>query len=654
MAVASVDDRELIKAMSWFDGFVVALANPSFLLTALGGSVLSLGGWGATIVWTFSVVIGALHNNIYAEVATMFPKLSGGVAVYAHEAWKRYTSFVGPIAAVGYWLGWSVVLSLNGAIVGFMLQARFFPDSTFGSTTKDWGIVDFYSSPAILVGAVAILVIWAANVWGVRPAVWTGYVTGGLLLFPLFVLIVVPYITGDWSSSNLHNFIDWGNFNTYETQGSGDSIVYNDGWRLVITWLYLMCWSSYGFECCASFAPEYHDPVRDTAKALRAAAVFGIFVYALLPIGALGTFGDQNVTLQNTLTFYGDTFEILLGNTAADILVIMLCAGIVLSMNTATMDGSRALYGISQDGMTIRWLGKLNRNNVPGNAMTLDAVLNLVLLFVAIGALAGGGYLKILAVSNFGYVIAHIFAISGFLLLRKDRPGWPQADQAGKDVGTARGPLPGAGHHLRGRRLVVVQPDRLLRRQRGLPLGPDRAHHRGRALHLPRRGRGQGAPALEPPGSGHACRGAVGRRAVTNGLTGRRGSAPRRPVRMYSSCVAPPRSRSPATAASSTSWPTARSTSAPAGAPGRRSRSPLPTTRRSARSIAATGATGWLAFGGFFLICLLVVWQLNPATLIFLIPAGMMTWFTLFRPMVRRRHWRAIQALTRRWTLRAE
>ena len=210
MAVASVDDRELIKAMSWFDGFVVALANPSFLLTALGGSVLSLGGWGATIVWTFSVLIGALHNNIYAEVATMFPKLSGGVAVYAHEAWKRYTSFVGPIAAVGYWLGWSVVLSLNGAIVGFLLQARFFPDSTFGNTNEDWGIVNFYSSPAILIGAVAILVIWAANVWGVRPAVWTGYVTGGLLLFPLFVLIVVPYITGDWSSSNLHNLIDCG------------------------------------------------------------------------------------------------------------------------------------------------------------------------------------------------------------------------------------------------------------------------------------------------------------------------------------------------------------------------------------------------------------------------------------------------------------
>ena len=133
-----------------------------------------------------------------------------------------------------------------------------------------------------------IVIIWAANVFGVRPAVWTGYVTGVLLLFPLFVLIFLPYITGDWSSSNLHSFIDWGNTQTAQTTGSGDSLVYNNGWRLVITWLYLMCWSSYGFECCASFAPEYRDPERDTAKALRAAAVFGVFVYALLPIGRPG------------------------------------------------------------------------------------------------------------------------------------------------------------------------------------------------------------------------------------------------------------------------------------------------------------------------------------------------------------------------------
>ena len=151
----------------------------------------------------------------------MFPKLSGGVAVYAHEAWKRYTSFVGPIAAVGYWLGWSVVLSLNGAIVGCLLQARSSPDSTFGIDAQGaiWGIVNFYSSPAILdrrrhdprdLGGQRL----GRPPRGLdrlrdrRPAAVPARSSSSSC----------PYITGDWSSSNLHNFIDWGNFNTYETR----------------------------------------------------------------------------------------------------------------------------------------------------------------------------------------------------------------------------------------------------------------------------------------------------------------------------------------------------------------------------------------------------------------------------------------------------
>ena len=86
---------------------------------------------------------------------------------------------------------------------------------------------------------------------------------------------------------------------------------------------------------------------------------------------------------------------------------------------------------------------------------------------------------------------------------------------------------------------------------------------------------------------------------------------------------------------------------------GRRSRSRRPTTRRSARSTAATGARAGSSSAASG--CSASLGRRDPPDqLLFLIPAGMMTWFTLFRPMVRRRHWRAIQALTRRWTLRAE
>ena len=88
--------------------------------------MVSLGGWGAVIVWLISVCLGALHNVIYCELAAMFPDKAGGIAFYAHEAWKRYLSFIGPMAAFGYWIGWSVVLAVNGVIVGGLLQAEFF------------------------------------------------------------------------------------------------------------------------------------------------------------------------------------------------------------------------------------------------------------------------------------------------------------------------------------------------------------------------------------------------------------------------------------------------------------------------------------------------------------------------------------------------
>jgi amino acid transporter len=89
-------------------------------------------------------------------------------------------------------------------------------------------------------------------------------------------------------------------------------------------------------------------------------------------------------------------------------------------MNTATMDGSRALYGISKDGMTIKQLGKLNRFHVPALAMTIDAILNLLLIT------RYGSPLQILAVSNVGYVFATCTALSAFVLLRRDRPNWPR------------------------------------------------------------------------------------------------------------------------------------------------------------------------------------------------------------------------------------
>ncbi len=399
MAEARVEERELVKAMTWWDGFMVALANPGFLFAALGGSVGALGTAGAAALWTIAVLLGAFQNNIYAELATMFPNKAGGIALYAHEAWRKYCAPLGAIATFGYWFAWSSVLAVSGLIVGTLLQAQFF-------STADWSFqgAGFELNLPIAIAIVTILLVWFINSRGVRSVVGFSYVTGALLLIPTLALMFLPYLTGDFKSANL----EW-------------SIGENGGIALALTWMYFMVWSAYGFETVAAFAPEYHDTSRDTPRALRAAALFSVLVYALLPLGLGGTLGTEAVAADASLiSFYKEAFDALGGALIGGALTLCLVGGLILTMSTATMDGSRALYGIAKDGMTVRQLAVLNNRNVPERGMALDALLNILMVTFL------GSTLEILAAGNLGYLLAHVLALSGFLLLRKDRPDWPR------------------------------------------------------------------------------------------------------------------------------------------------------------------------------------------------------------------------------------
>jgi amino acid transporter len=401
VAQAVVEERQLLKALRWYDGFVVALANPGFLIGSLGYSIGALGGWGAVTLWSISMAIGLLSNWIYSESAAMFPDKPGGIALYAHEGWRRYFSLVGPVATFGYWFAWSTVLSIFGIIVGSLVVTQWFPgeDWTFSTGTADnLGL-------AHIIGAGVIVAVWLFNIFGIRPAVWVAYITGALLMVPLAVFIVLPYLTGDWQSSNL----TWGLDNPDYHWG---------GLKEALVWLFIMGWSAYGVETCAAFAPEYKDTVRDTTIALRSSAIFSLGVYALLPLGITGAVGEQ-AAIDDPVAFYVPAFTEIVGG-AADLMVVLLIASLVLSMNTATADGSRALYGIARDQMTIRQLYHLNRYRVPARAMTIDMVMNILLLFFV------GNTLAILITGNLGYISAHFFALTGFILLRRDRPNWPR------------------------------------------------------------------------------------------------------------------------------------------------------------------------------------------------------------------------------------
>ncbi len=351
MAEAFVEERQLLKSLRWWDGFVIALCNPGFLIASLGFSMGALGTWGAVLLWAISAGVGMLQTWIYAESASMFPDKPGGISLYAHEGWRGRFSLAGPIGAFGYWIGWSVVLSIFGKVIGDLIQSQWFPGATWSVFD---GTVHLGLSHFIAVGC--IVAVWLLNVFGIRPAVWISYVTGVGLMVPLVIFIVVPYLSGDWHSSNM--------------------------------------------------------------------AMFTLVVFLLFPLGLGGVTGAPSTATAEG-QFYGPAFAKVVGSGVAGLMLALLIGSLFLSMISSTADGSRALYGIARDDMTVKQLFHLNRFNVPARAMTVDLVVNVLLvLFVS-------SNLAILYMSNIGYVLAHFLALTGFLLLRIDRPRWPRPIKVG-------------------------------------------------------------------------------------------------------------------------------------------------------------------------------------------------------------------------------
>ena len=188
-----------------------------------------------------------------------------------------------------------------------------------------------------------------------------------------------------------------------------------------IVWFWVIGWSSYGPEAPATFAPEFHDTKDDTRTALASAGVLNSFLCLLLPLTIVAVLGTATIAKDTTFIAYlTSALDKTVGTTLGGVFVVFLSAGLLLSMNTATMDGSRALYGMAKEGLTVKQLDRLNHFHVPGRAMALDCVLNICLLYFS------PSLLFILVAGNIGYVLSHVFALSGFLLLRRDRPDWPR------------------------------------------------------------------------------------------------------------------------------------------------------------------------------------------------------------------------------------
>ena len=298
------------------------------------------------MLWGISAVVAVFINTIYSELATMFPEKSGGLALYAHEAWRKYTTLVGPIATFGYWIGWSVVLSVIGLFIGQIIQSTWFSGEPGGSPFGD-GYFSTGLAPSSACRSDrrsgSILGVWLFNVFGVRVGVAFGYGAGVLLMIPLFVMMILPFLNGSFDSDQSDVQAERsrprrGVASSSRSSGCGSCAGRRGGWtsvpplrRSTRTRCATRSWRSARRRCsrCSSTSCS-RSP--SSAVARREAR------------GGLRLRGR-------------DGRDPRLDSACTDFFVVCLCVSFLISMNTATADGGRALFGISRDGMTIKQLG---------------------------------------------------------------------------------------------------------------------------------------------------------------------------------------------------------------------------------------------------------------------------------------------------------
>ncbi|MGP9783787.1 APC family permease [Arthrobacter sp. MYb211] len=409
---ASIDPSKspptLHRTLRWQDAFALAMAVSGGLFVSFGATMAAIGALSAMFIWALAAGIGWAQNHLFAEMASMFPDKPGGVPIYAHEAWKGRFAPAGALATFGYWFGWSAVISIVSLTAGAIIQVRWFPVATW---VLDLGILQV--GPAQLIGIVLILALMVPNLFGAQPAAWVNKIFGALLLIPLLTFVVAPLVSGQWDVSNL----SWG-----LGQAGAD---HWGGWQDAAVWLYLIGWTAYGTEMCAAFTPEYRSK-KDARRALSSSGAYTFMMFALVPIGIGGLLSQADAAADPAAVFVSGFAAVLPAGFAGDAALLITIGALLMGVNASMADGSRALFGAAVDGLVPREFEKLNRHQVPARAIAAAVVMNILLvLFVS-------NPISILVAANIGYLLAILLAVSGFLLLRWDRPDDPRSFKLGR------------------------------------------------------------------------------------------------------------------------------------------------------------------------------------------------------------------------------
>lgn len=400
---------EVKKVADWKVAYVIGLAGTILVTGVAGPMVGAIGSWGL-ILLAVTVVCGVIYCFLLAELATMFPEKLGGLPTYAIEGFrdKKWGKALGALNNWAYFLGWSPVIAVNTSIMAiYVATLGGFYDRFFSGLLPIWPDGYLY---LLLFTAGITGVLYVINYYGLVPGYWSCLVFAVLSLSPLLFICFAPLVFG---------VINWGNI--FPITAGIVKIGTPMDWLLyVFPWFFISTWNALAMEATACYIGECKNPIRDAPRAMTAAAITGLIVYVMTPLSLLGVLGATSVASDPWASFIKVT-EIWAGPIAPYIVGVLLFAALLLSTTNALIGCARSLYQSSVEGLTIRWLGRLNKYGSPARAMLVGYILNVLLVLIVAGLPT-----LVYVVSNVGYLFSFVPTGLAYIRLKRGYKGMPE------------------------------------------------------------------------------------------------------------------------------------------------------------------------------------------------------------------------------------
>ncbi|MEN3305723.1 MAG: hypothetical protein V7603_1925, partial [Micromonosporaceae bacterium] len=367
-------------------GGAIAAGVPVLVLVSMG-PVAAMTGTTSVAVWGFSALVGFFMALAFAELASSYPRVNGGVAVLAAEVIRPHSTAGARVGLWSYWLGWSPALAVNALLIGAYGQQLLAPD------TPPW--VAVLLATAVLVASVAVNHL--------------GMTIGGRMQLVLVACVTTVIVTL-FAGAVLRGQVHASHLTPFAPPGGWLS---GGGWFALAGGLFMAGWSAYGSELALAYATRYRRGVRDAVRVLATVAAASVLAFLVVPLLLVLTVGVSGAQRDPAAAFTA------LSHRAADgasvVVLGALVLALMLGLNMIAIGSSWTLNQMARSGDAPAFLGRLNRHGMPGNALRFDLVANIALL-VFVTILAGGNTAQVpialLAAANVGYFVSMCLALT--------------------------------------------------------------------------------------------------------------------------------------------------------------------------------------------------------------------------------------------------